>query len=301
MTHSQIPAIESLIKNIYHDFKSSTRTGDSLCNLRSLNYQNGNKPDYNDIKIQQLYLLRYLYAYAFECSDMFMYVFSDLYKSDHLTIDSIGCGSAIDCWSIISTIDKLNLNFREIEYRGIDIAEWHYEFGKAPYLKKKLYLGDVGEYYRNKKNLDANIFIFPRSISELSSSSFNIILDAFCNKPIENKVIHLMSSFPLNSDETNDRNRMRTLFNVLTSRGYIKTAHVDSPYNPIRYTQKKYIWNEDPTMHYYKEILGDNFKLNLCELKDKGEICKECPVNWSPMLKLENINYVVTKFERKTI
>ena len=46
---------------IYNDFKEYIDKNDNLCMLKTLNYQAGQKPDYTDIHIQQLYLLRYVF------------------------------------------------------------------------------------------------------------------------------------------------------------------------------------------------------------------------------------------------
>ena len=41
---------------IYNDFKEYIDKNDNLCMLKTLNYQAGQKPDYTDIHIQQLYM-----------------------------------------------------------------------------------------------------------------------------------------------------------------------------------------------------------------------------------------------------
>lgn len=51
---------------IYDDFREYIDQNVNLCMLKTLNYQAGQKPDYSDIHIQQLYLLRYVFSYAFE-------------------------------------------------------------------------------------------------------------------------------------------------------------------------------------------------------------------------------------------
>ena len=46
---------------IYDDFREYIDQNVNLCMLKTLNYQAGQKPDYSDIHIQQLYLLRYVF------------------------------------------------------------------------------------------------------------------------------------------------------------------------------------------------------------------------------------------------
>ena len=55
---------------IYDDFREYMDQNVNLCMLKTLNYQAGQKPDYSDIHIQQLYLLRYVFSYAFEYKSM---------------------------------------------------------------------------------------------------------------------------------------------------------------------------------------------------------------------------------------
>ena len=47
---------------IYDDFREYIDQNVNLCMLKTLNYQAGQKPDYSDIHIQQLYLLRYVFS-----------------------------------------------------------------------------------------------------------------------------------------------------------------------------------------------------------------------------------------------
>lgn len=53
--------IKDYISLIYNDFKQYLEQDNDLCVLKTLNYQAGQKPDYSDIHIQQLYLLRYVF------------------------------------------------------------------------------------------------------------------------------------------------------------------------------------------------------------------------------------------------
>lgn len=53
--------IKNYISMIYDDFREYMDQNVNLCMLKTLNYQAGQKPDYSDIHIQQLYLLRYVF------------------------------------------------------------------------------------------------------------------------------------------------------------------------------------------------------------------------------------------------
>lgn len=95
--------------------------------MKSLNYQSGIKPDYDDIHIQQYYLLRYAFSYAFEYKCMFISLFEKEVFTDSIRITSIGCGNMIDYWALVEALkDDDNATYR-VEYTGIDVIDWNYK------------------------------------------------------------------------------------------------------------------------------------------------------------------------------
>ena len=88
--------IKNYISMIYDDFREYIDQNVNLCMLKTLNYQAGQKPDYSDIHIQQLYLLRYVFSYAFEYKSMFDTLFAREKFKDSIEVASIGCGNMID-------------------------------------------------------------------------------------------------------------------------------------------------------------------------------------------------------------
>lgn len=57
--------ITEYIEQIFEDFSEYYDEGHSMCELKELTFEAGGLPDYNGIRIQQLYLLRYAFAYSF--------------------------------------------------------------------------------------------------------------------------------------------------------------------------------------------------------------------------------------------
>ena len=68
-------SITRYLNKVYKDFSDYVDNNNGLCHLRNLAYNYGNIPDYNDKNLQQLYLLRYTFSYAFEYKDMFQSFF----------------------------------------------------------------------------------------------------------------------------------------------------------------------------------------------------------------------------------
>lgn len=70
--------ITEYLELIYEDFKAEIDAGEFLCDLKKLSFEAGGLPDYNDIQIQRLYLLRYAFAYGFEYTQMYKEVLQDM-------------------------------------------------------------------------------------------------------------------------------------------------------------------------------------------------------------------------------
>ena len=58
--------ITKYLQTVYEDLQRYVDNDVCLCKFKELNFEAGALPDYEDINIQQLYLLRYAFAYALE-------------------------------------------------------------------------------------------------------------------------------------------------------------------------------------------------------------------------------------------
>ena len=119
--------IKNYISMIYDDFREYIDQNVNLCMLKTLNYQAGQKPDYSDIHIQQLYLLRYVFSYAFEYKSMFDTLFAREKFKDSIEVASIGCGNMIDYWGLVEALGEIGSGECYIKYRGIDTIDWNYK------------------------------------------------------------------------------------------------------------------------------------------------------------------------------
>jgi hypothetical protein len=117
--------IRNFLENIYNKFLIDISSLPSLCELKKLRFDDPNvQPNYADITIQRLYLLRYGYAYFSE----YYYLYRNLFEKNrgkNIKILSIGAGCAIDYYAAYyANLDnKVNL-----EYCGIDIINWVWLF-----------------------------------------------------------------------------------------------------------------------------------------------------------------------------
>lgn len=96
--------INSYLDIICSDFHDYLNANVCLCDLKEVHYDAGRIPDYSNIHVQQLYLLRYAYAYAFEYKQMYEYLFKRYSVGTPIHVMSIGCGNMIDYWSLAHAV-----------------------------------------------------------------------------------------------------------------------------------------------------------------------------------------------------
>lgn len=123
-------SITEYLEMIFEDFKRHNEEEISLCQLKSLTFAGGYLPNYNNIQIQRLYLLRYAFAYGFEYSEIYLQALTMLNNPSKVSVVSIGCGTFIDYWSLVQTIERTKKINCKIEYVGIDEIDWNYKFDK---------------------------------------------------------------------------------------------------------------------------------------------------------------------------
>ena len=170
--------INKYLDDILFDFKEYVTSGVRLCDLKEVHFDAGNLPDYSDIHVQQLYLLRYAYAYSFEYKRMYASLIRRMNPGMEIAVTSIGCGSMIDYWALTRVVP----NRCTIRYRGIDTIDWSYRMEQRPQDDVLFRNADAVELVSKAKRLTADAYIFPKSISEFSKSDIEEICIALGEK-----------------------------------------------------------------------------------------------------------------------
>lgn len=170
--------INKYLDDILFDFKEYVTSGVRLCDLKEVHFDAGNLPDYSDIHVQQLYLLRYAYAYSFEYKRMYASLIRRMNPGMEIAVTSIGCGSMIDYWALTRVVP----NRCAIRYRGIDTIDWSYRMEQRPQDDVLFRNADAVELVSKAKGLTADAYIFPKSISEFSKSDIEEICIALGEK-----------------------------------------------------------------------------------------------------------------------
>ena len=289
---------------VYDDFREYIDNNDSLCMLKALNYQAGQKPDYSDKHIQQLYLLRYVFSYAFEYKSMFNTLFSREKFKDSIEVASIGCGNMIDYWGLVEALAKVGNSECKIKYRGIDSIDWHYKIGAREKDEVAFINSNAANAFRSVSKLISNVYIFPKSISEFSNNEFQDICEGFREKEIEKNKIHILIS--LRADHRSmdrDMERSEKIILAMKQNGFITED------NSTTYIHYKEDENGIKKLDYKFEYPDEAIKL-LTSLNTKCSIyinnhenCSDdCErLNRWPALKARNIRYQILSFVRKDL
>ena len=171
------------LNGIYKDLDKNISSMDDLCILKTLNYSGGNLPDYSREEIQQLYLLRYAFAYIYEYSLMYDQAIRALHTcSVEISVTSLGCGAMIDYLGLREVL--IINNKKRVIYTGVDLIDWNYKVSTYVEDHIEFYPGICADkYFDGLYVLDSDIYIFPKSISEISKEAIEKIALNFKKKP----------------------------------------------------------------------------------------------------------------------
>ena len=238
--------------------------------FKTLNYDN-NIPDYNNPYIQELYALRYMYAYGYEYREMFRRLFAAQKIPKVMHILSIGCGNGIDYWafrsacSMVLEEDRTNVFY---SYTGIDRVNWMWRFGEK-YIEHNSNVQyetcDAAEFLRkNQAALPYNIIIFPKSICEFPEEVFEQICDTLANagfkftskgREYNTKEVHFLVSLRWKEDADPDRltDKLRSdrLIKAMEKNGF---RLKDNEAAAVYVGEKKEIDECDPDFKYPDDI-----------------------------------------------
>ena len=294
--------IKNYISMIYNDFKEYIDKNDNLCMLKTLNYQAGQKPDYTDIHIQQLYLLRYVFSYAFEYKSMFNTLFKREQFKHNIEVASIGCGNMIDYWGLVEALSEIGNGDCHIKCRGIDTIDWKYKIEAREKDEVKFIQTNAATMFQKTNALISNVYIFPKSISEFSNEEFKNICEGFRQKDIQRDRIYILIS--LRSDQGSmerDMERSEKIISAMKENGFITGDHAMEffHYEP----EDEGIRKIDYKFEYPNEAIELLNSLNTeCStyISNGGNCASDCEnLNRWPILRAKNIRYQVLTFDRK--
>ncbi len=209
-------SIGDYLLRVYEEFHTYLSSEPILCKHKKLHFHLPELPDYNDPNIQQHYILRYTYAYAYDYKRMFIRCLQqNLNKETTLKILSLGCGNAIDYWSAAQAVEELKLGCR-IEYTGVDICRWKYFPKTRPKDSFNFVHSDIISYLDRLTQFNQGYVIFPKSISEFSYEDFTHLRKIFRNKSISSKRFEILATFRSSENHSrSDKDRFIELVNEI--------------------------------------------------------------------------------------
>ena len=210
-------SINEYLSNILDDFVGYVRSQDKLCELLDVHFDAGRIPNYTNIHVQQLYLLRYAYAYAFEYKCIYRKLIKRLKQDEEIDVTSIGCGNMLDYWSLAHAVK----NQYDIYYTGIDTINWSYCFEARQQDSVQRFIGDAISFLQQQEELASYIYIFPKSISEFSMEEISSFGNCFTRQRVTPQSLHFL--FSLRTDRGSlerDMSKTKLLYQMLIENGY---------------------------------------------------------------------------------
>lgn len=295
--------IKDYISMVYKDFKDYIDKKSKLCMLKTLTYESGQKPDYSDIHIQQLYLLRYAYSYAFEYKSMYALLLAREQFKDSIRVSSIGCGSMIDYWGLVKALEEINNRNCQVKYKGIDNIDWNYKIEKREKDNVNFKKINASTVFKEANKLMSNVYIFPKSISEFSTNEFEDICEGFSEKEIEKDKVHILIT--LRSDERSmdrDMDRSEKIILAMKQNGFVTNdqartyIYFKEEEKGIKGLDYKFDYPDDAIE--LLQSLNEKCGLYINNFENCVNDCEKYLNRW-PVMKARNIRYQVLSFYRK--
>ena len=288
--------ISDYLSDVFRHFRSyADENSYALCKLRDVTYQGGNQPDYEDKQVQELYILRFTFSYAFEYKTMYSEILSHYSDYRQLKILSFGCGPMTDYWSLT---EALNLNDHGIDmdnttYIGVDLIDWNHKFSNGFPVGYQFIKCGMTEFILNHNVSDTDIFFFPKSICEIDH------IDQFCSalrsqRFSKNKITLGISLRIEEHHQSADDDYVEKVIDTVCANGYTVS-------NIILFSSSgnKGIRAYDRSFIYPDEILD-----YLAQLRDKCSESATCgwdcedSLTRKPILTSSYINYKIIVLER---
>lgn len=276
------------------NLKNKLAGGASLCSCSSLRFDAGRVPDYNDSVLQDVYALRYALAYAFEYKVMYNKLLERMTPGYELEVVSLGCGNMIDYWSLRQVVPASC----HIHYHGVDAIDWKDKFSACLGDTVDFTQQDIFDYLNSCENLTADVYIFPKSISELTESKIYNISQIFLRKNRMKEEIHFLFSLREN-DYSLKRDLKKTQMLYEYWMQYLGMESQDSPNRLFKWKNDELIYNCDRDFGVYN--LGEAYKLlenlpEMCENYTAGRCCACAENRTQPMLRTKYMRFQIFTF-----
>ena len=294
--------INDYLDNILEEFEDYVYSGVRLCDLKSVHFDAGKIPDYSNIHVQQLYLLRYAYAYSFEYKCMYRTLLDRTNFRKNIAVTSIGCGSMLDYWALANVVPRSC----EIRSRGIDTIDWAYQMEARVQDDVRFIRNDAIDCLFRAHTLSSDVYIFPKSISEFPVIAMSKIGKLFGEKTPMGKTVFFM--FSLRTDRGSmerDVCRTKALFGAMLENGFRSS---DDPNMYCHFSEdwrEKKIKDVDEDFHHpwrVVDFLKEELHSSCIGYSHTGEHCEDdCKrrLSWWPILTCKQAHWQIFEFRKE--
>lgn len=294
--------IKRKMYEILKNFKQNLKKEQKYCQLKTFRFDGENIPDYNELIIQEYYLLRYLPAYTTE----YYLIYSELLEKNFLNninVISLGAGCGMDSWGLNFAIQDISYEL-PVAYMGLDKVKWEYRdnlnIDNYNFLTQDLTAIDkfMGKNY--------NVIMFPKSIGEFDSCTFDNLKNIFINTEFISDKLVLISSVRKKRDII-DIDRLETIADILEKSQRYKCLDNKRVYTYYpKNNMDEYYKLEDICDKYIYPKDIENFLINLnqnCEgyIENGYNQCDDdCEImNHYPIKRCSQIEYQILRFKRE--
>lgn len=289
-------SITDYIKMKGEKFREKLALCYTMCECDTLRFNEGNLPDYRYYIVQDLYAMRYDLAYAHEYKRMYTRLLQRMSPGSELEVTSLGCGNMVDYWSLKRVLPA---NCR-VSYHGVDVIDWDDKFAACKGDKIDFSLQYISDYLYDCDELKSDVYVFPKSISEIDDDELEAICRIISEKGFAKDEVHFLFSMRANQYSL-DRDRAKTdkICAAIRDTGMMPDVKSGSLYKGL----DKMIYNCDSDFNIdglqstYDMLnklpyMCDNY-LNGCRS------CELCAENRNqPMLKTKYIRYQIFTFRK---
>ncbi|MDE6401137.1 MAG: hypothetical protein K2L54_00825, partial [Clostridiales bacterium] len=264
--------IHDYLYGVYEDFKQYVDNNHDLCQLRDMTFKDGHVPDYSDVHVQQYYLLRFVFSYAFEYKKMYERLLTRVGTfNGSVKVCSLGCGSMVDYWALTEILSDNKSSDTIVDYTGVNVVDWNYKFAPRDNDKIDFICGNAKDHFDSVEGLDHDIYIFPKSICEFAHADFCSVINSIADKNTKDRIYFLVS---IRTEEHNmdcDMDRCKEIKSIMCADGYLTPDDANTHWSFIEKTRG--IKAFDRKFDY-----PDEAKELLCDLTKKcGN--RECVIN----------------------
>ena len=212
---------------------------------------------------------------------------------------------ALDYWGLHRALRTCGYPKTTIHYRGLDIVDWNYKIPTHVGDNVRTYHTDAVSWLERQDELQQEVFIFPKSISEFDSSQIQKLCNAFQRRPIKRDRVYLLATIRTNPfNQSRDTKSIDYLRQAIADNGFTVTLDTSC----LRFNddnRDKSIREEDSDFVHPKQVVDTLSRLNKKCTHYYDEDTEDCDHSCDkyltrfPILKVGEVCFRIIIFDRR--